>query len=554
MEADSAGESLRQALLDIGGPKTLAIDSGLTAVVSALCPYSSLKDCGVSDVVTLTRETIRGNIVYVASGSPESVKLVCDNLQKSIANDGERILLVRPRTSPLVDLILDQHGLTAEVKVYDWPAFFMPGPVLSMGLSPTMPVNELVWQTAVALNALQAASNGPFSRVTGHGSAAKRVSELLQDLQGEHQASAVANGGFEYYFGSAFVGCDVDYLLLIDRQVDWVGALVFQLTYQGLLDEIYGVSPGQIVNGPDGKVKLEGELFNMIRDLNFGMVGQRLNSLARQLQTAYDKRHDAKSIDEIREFVAKLGDLQSTQIQLKQHTALAEAIMSYVQGNEFTACLEFQQSLVENELGTSEAVSQLQELIYRKIPVARAARLLCLVCLCRSGLKEKQLHTLYNDILRTYGYEHLQTLHDLENRGLLFTTTQTSYAQIARSFQLSNQNEKVSKVYAGYTPLSVRLVQAAVMAVRGDPMLLGEYFDNVQKSDHPKEAKLRKILLRNSGSHDKQVIMVMVIGGVTYAEAAAMRAAVPSDKELIVASTSVITGDRLVKTELSPAD
>ncbi len=92
------------------------------------------------------------------------------------------------------------------------------------------------------------------------------------------------------------------------------------------------------------------------------------------------------------------------------------------------------------------------------------------------------------------------------------------------------------------------------MAVRGDPMLLGEYFDNVQKSDHPKEAKLRKILLRNSGSHDKQVIMVMVIGGVTYAEAAAMRAAVPSDKELIVASTSVITGDRLVKTELSPAD
>lgn len=547
METGSAGDDLRKALLEINGPKTLAIDQKLTSIVSALCSYSALQECGVSSVITLSPETIRGNVVYVASSDPESIKSVCDNLNRSIANEGERLLLVRPHSSPIVDLILEQHGLTAEIKVIDWPAYFIPGPVSSMGLPVSTPVNEQIWQAAIALNSIQAANGGPFSRVTGHGSAAKRVYELLQDLQGERQAAAIETGGFEYHFGAAFVGCSIDYLVLIDRSVDWVGALVFQLTYQGLLDEIYGVSPGQIVEGPNGKVKLEGELFEMIRDLNFGEVGQRLNALARQLQAAYDQRHDAKSINEIRAFVLRLGDLQSTQLQLKQHTSLAEAIMDYVQSSEFTACLNFQQALVDNDLGTSEAISQLQELIYRRIPVARAIRLACLVCLCRSGLKERQLHTVYSDILRTYGYEHLETLHDLESRGLLFTTTQTSYAQVARSFQLSNQTDKISEVYAGYTPLSVRLVQAAVMAVRGDPMLIGDYFDNVQKSDFPKEAKLRKILVRNTRGHDKPVIMVLVIGGVTYAEAAAMRAVVPEDKTLIVASTGVVTGDRLVR-------
>jgi len=52
-------------------------------------------------------------------------------------------------------------------------------------------------------------------------------------------------------------------------------------------------------------------LFNQLRDQNFAVVGSVLNRTARRLNEDYEKRHLAKTPQELRAFVGQLGGLQN---------------------------------------------------------------------------------------------------------------------------------------------------------------------------------------------------------------------------------------------------
>jgi hypothetical protein len=77
---------------------------------------------------------------------------------------------------------------------------------------------------------------------------------------------------------------EIDTLILLDRQVDLVSPLFVQLTYEGLIDEIFGINNGTfkpdfelIVNDePKLQVTLDSEdtIFSEIRDLNQSYVGK----------------------------------------------------------------------------------------------------------------------------------------------------------------------------------------------------------------------------------------------------------------------------------------
>lgn len=39
---------------------------------------------------------------------------------------------------------------------------------------------------------------------------------------------------------------EIDRLLILDRTIDFVSPLVTQLTYEGLIDEVYGIHNGEV--------------------------------------------------------------------------------------------------------------------------------------------------------------------------------------------------------------------------------------------------------------------------------------------------------------------
>lgn len=70
---------------------------------------------------------------------------------------------------------------------------------------------------------------GAIPAAWGKGQAAKYVWDLVQRLWREEQTKQPQN-------------CCIDQILLIDRSVDLISPLATQLTYEGLIDELYGLN------------------------------------------------------------------------------------------------------------------------------------------------------------------------------------------------------------------------------------------------------------------------------------------------------------------------
>lgn len=178
---------------------------------------------------------------------------------------------------------------------------------------------------------------GPIKRTSGKGNAAQQVMKLLNKLDNEpHSNSLVKNSSVQ-----------IDQLILIDRGIDLLSPLVTQLTYEGLIDELYGISNCEFefasetysmnlfnINHFSGNVKLPAErfggqeedfsdtardktlilnsadeIFTEIRDKNLFAIGLSLSRRAKQMSLQFDEGQDGRTVQEIKQFVAKLPQM-----------------------------------------------------------------------------------------------------------------------------------------------------------------------------------------------------------------------------------------------------
>lgn len=75
---------------------------------------------------------------------------------------------------------------------------------------------------------------GLFPRIMGKGDGAKKLANLLVKMRPTSSASA----------DLAATSSSFDSLIIIDRSTDLVTPMLTQLTYEGLLDELFGIKNG----------------------------------------------------------------------------------------------------------------------------------------------------------------------------------------------------------------------------------------------------------------------------------------------------------------------
>lgn len=92
-----------------------------------------------------------------------------------------------------------------------------------------------LYQVAQSLMTLQALF-GPIAKVSGQGRAARTVLDLLKRLRAEQGTTE----------GSHLAG--IDHVLLLDRGVDLLSPLATQLTYEGLIDELFGINNSELLH------------------------------------------------------------------------------------------------------------------------------------------------------------------------------------------------------------------------------------------------------------------------------------------------------------------
>lgn len=363
-----------------------------------------------------------------------------------------------------------------------------------------------IFLAAQALMPIQQ-THGLFPRIIGKGDNAHRLMELLLRMRTEAAADELTTSKY-----GLMPSASIESLIIIDREVDYATVLLTQLTYEGLLDEMFGITHNQaeidtsivgpapgtqqagkgaaapIQQGLRRKIQLDSsdKLYEQIRDANGAIVDGLLNKVARRLQSDMDSRHTKTSVSELKDFVGKLSGYQSEQQSLKIHINLIEEIMKSTQSDIFRRNLEVQQNLYDGS-DPSYQHDTIEELICRDVPLITVLRLLCLESCISGGLRSRDLDNFKRLILQAYGYQHLLTFSALEKIGLLQTRasanvlmnplgvgtgvpegSKTNYNYLRKVLRLvvdevneQNPND-IAYVYSGYAPLSVRLVQSII--------------------------------------------------------------------------------------------
>ena len=212
---------------------------------------------------------------------------------------------------------------------------------------------------------------------------------------------------------------------------------------------------------------------------------------------------------------------------------------------------------------------------YNKMKVLRA---LCLFSTTQGGLTKLDFDNLRRVFIMCYGYQEIVTLMNLQEAGLLKEKNKKAigyfdwnWNKIKESYQLVNEEfdfrnpDDISYVFNGCAPLSVRIIElvlknslSAMSQAYGKSMLKlvgltddkiripaneGKFFNPQSSGNAPRPVfKARRIL-------------IYFIGGITYAEIAAIRHLQNLNPQFkfIIATTSIINGESALTQLLGPS-
>ncbi|XP_022266415.1 vacuolar protein sorting-associated protein 33A isoform X2 [Canis lupus baileyi] len=527
---EAVRRELREFLDKCAGSKAIVWDEYLTGPFGLIAQYSLLKEHEVEKMFTLKGSRLPAadvkNIIFFVRPRLELMDIIAENVLSEDRRGPTRdfhILFV-PRRSLLCEQRLKDLGVLGSFihrEEYSLDLIPFDGDLLSMESEGAFKECYLesdqtsLYHAAKGLMTLQALY-GTIPQIFGKGECARQVANMMIRMKREFTGSQ--NSIFPVF----------DNLLLLDRNVDLLTPLATQLTYEGLIDEIYGIQNSYVKLPPekfapkkqgDGgkdlpteakKLQLNSaeELYAEIRDKNFNAVGSVLSKRAKVISAAFEERHNAKTVGEIKQFVSQLPHMQAARGSLANHTSIAELIKDVTTSEDF-----FDKLTVEQEF--------------------------------MSGV----------DTDKTYGYEHILTLYNLEKAGLLKPQTggRNNYPTIRKTLRLwmDDVNEQnptdISYVYSGYAPLSVRLAQLlsrpgwrSIEEVLR--ILPGPHFEERQ----PLPTGLQK--KRQPG--ENRVTLIFFLGGVTFAEIAALRFLSQLEDggtEYVIATTKLMNGSSWIE-------
>ena len=338
----------------------------------------------------------------------------------------------------------------------------------------------------------------------------------------------------------------VDQLVILDRRCDLVTPLFSQLTYEGILDDTFGIRSGfvelkkEITKQTHGaKVLLNSKdpVYAVIRSLVIPDVPGVLSDMSRQIRSSYNEgRGSEKSINELRQFVKRLPELRKKHDSLAIHLNASEAILEKKKSEEFQRQLFFERAILESaEKGVDKlpVVEYLEECMHRQLNLHTPLRLLCLMSTTNNGIKPKYLRPLKQLYLHSYGYRHLGTFHQLERVGLLrekpedtSATSKSVFRQLSKVLNLvptlsSDVKPKESflrsrsYVYGGaYKPLSCAIVESVVRSNgwREFDDIKGWQEQTINEVSEPQAVLLKP-----------RVVLVYYIGGCTFSEIDALQ-------------------------------
>ncbi|KAF6150441.1 hypothetical protein GIB67_023940 [Kingdonia uniflora] len=528
---DQSQKDLINILKNIRGKKCLIIDHKLSGTLGLIIQTSLLKasffrEHGV-ELKHLSEEPVQTEctkVVYLVRSQIKLMKDIASHVHQDLSKGLQREYFVYfvPRRTVVCEKIFEEEKIHQLLTIGEFPLHIIPSDEDVLSFELDLAYREChvegdtssLWHIAKAIHKLEF-SFGVIPNVTAKGKGSTRVAEILNRMQEEEPVNSSDMGAPE-----------ISTVILLDREVDMVTPMCTQLTYEGLLDEILGINNGSVEleasimggqkDGKKIKVPLNSndKLFKETRDLNFEVVVQVLRQKATSMKQDYSEMSTTQSVSELKDFVKKLNSLP----EMTRHINLAQHMSTFTSKPSFLGRLDIEHTIVEGE-SYDICLEYIEEMIHKQEPMTNVLRLLVLLSITNSGLPKKTFDYLRRELLHSYGFEHMATLNNLEKAGLF-------------KRQLILHRRPIEDI--------LKMLPGPHLELRR-----GGYSGNTSYDALPgTQANLHKV-----ADGRRSLILVVFIGGVTFAEVSALRylsAQEGMPYDLIVATTKMVNGHTLL--------
>ncbi|XP_070504196.1 vacuolar protein sorting-associated protein 33A [Chironomus tepperi] len=572
------------------GTKVLMWDESLTNPVSLIAKPSVLKDHNVVKMFPIKAGDLPNvdvrNFIFITRPSLQLMNKIATNIhsdeKKNRVYRKNFYLYFLPKRSLLCENQLKTKGVYGSFQIIDdfkCQLFPLDKDVLSMEYPDCF--KELyiegdltsLHQSALAISNIQKLY-GKIPKIVGKGKFAEKIKELSKNI--------VLNENIADEKGS------IDQLIILDRSIDTMTAFATQLTYEGLIDEFYGIN-NTTVNFPAEKfspssedtnfskvstsnekkqviLNSKEELYAELRDKNFNAVGPVLSRLAKTITAAANERHGEKTIQELKKIVEHLPKLKASELSFATHTTIASLIKEHISQYDFLDELSTEQEFMMcNDIDKPN--NYIESMICEQKPLDRVLRLICMQSAAASGLKQKVLDGYKKEIFHSYGIDSLLKLGKLEKSGLIkLSSGSRSYNILRKTLNLTVDDfqevspKDISYVHSFYAPLSIRIIEHSLRPLGWNGLndilscIPEPSFEDYQLSITTSSGRRDSLTSEISQSDIPKTILVFFVGGCTFAEISALRFLSQQDEnnvEFIIMTTKVINKNNFLENVIS---
>lgn len=555
-------KELIRIINSVPGEKELVLDPSLSGPLDFIIKISHLKKHGIEKIYYLgdNLDTECENLIYLIRSNVDLIKFIANHIRnhEKIGQYKKYYLFFVPKKNIIMEKHLENEGIDGKVIIGEYHIDFiiLDRDLLSLELDDFYQKcfleNDMTYLYCLAQSIMRLQFIfGIIPHIKAIGTHSEKIVNFLLRMCNEIDERGINELKFD---------SEIDTLILIDRQVDMITPMCTQLTYEGLIDELFGINSNcvnlesKLFEFSDSdqlkeKIKIplnsNNKIYSQLRNLNLAGMKSFLTKKINESNQYYQKRHELSTASELGEFRKNLKSYYQEQQIIKLHLNIIECIADITKQNEFRQKLTAEQNMLA---GNAEAINYIEECIYRNVPLLEVLRLLSIFSLTH-GLSPEQYHFFWSEIFSMYGYQHLLTANTMKKLGLIQEKREKKEKPIFQILRkplnlvVPDVNEiepdDIAYVYSGYAPLSVRLIEFQ------DKWKKLEYVTNLFSEpiiEKEQETSQYKITKKN------KTVLVFFIGGITFTEISAIRYLNQINENInyMIATTKIINGNSLL--------
>ena len=349
--------------------------------------------------------------------------------------------------------------------------------------------------------------------------------------------------------------------VLLDRSIDMITPLITNNIYEALLDDNFNINLNEInvpikmldSNSKNNTIQTidlskKDKFYTNIKDYGFNQIRSYLPSrLQEQNKILEESKKRTTDLVKIQEDLKNLTKVKEERTSLTNHINLADYIGKKERYPLSRFYYTYEQGLLYGTV-PEKFFDFIFDEIRKKSEEYDILKIICLYSIINSGYKNKIYDQLRKEFFLVYGFQELFLWRNLEKLGILKAADNKSiYQTILKKLNLINEEQFESKeqkdisyIYNGFCPIILKLLEKMLEKGWGNikdilKELSGEF-------EYPQD---ESEIISTKG--DKQFILLIFIGGITYGELAGVRYLNSKlrNKKFIIITTNMINSKKI---------